>query len=352
MIDSLDGLRHDVVVGGHNDDTDVRDLRASGTHGGECLMTRGIEESDMTSVGKLHVVGAYMLRDASGLAGDYIGLADIVEKRCLAVVHVTHDGDYRRTADKLILRILLLIDGLDHLGRDILGFESELLGYDIDRFGVKTLVDAHHHSEAHTCAYDLIDRHIHERGKIVGGNELSQLQHAAFGCLQFVGLTFALGIDLFLLLAPFGRFLQTLVLVGQAGESLLDLPLNILLGHLRMRLRAMTLTVAPALAVAVALLLVLALSASVLSRLLGGLLYIDFFFSSDTLALLAVACGCRSSCGSTLALTTGGDTVVALLFFALTARTCRLVDSRQVDLADHIDIKCRTGVGAEHSIGF
>ena len=50
VVDGLDGLRHDAVVGGDDDDTDVGDLGAAGTHGGEGFVARGVEERYVTSV--------------------------------------------------------------------------------------------------------------------------------------------------------------------------------------------------------------------------------------------------------------------------------------------------------------
>jgi hypothetical protein len=44
-----------------------------------------------------HLIGADVLGDAAGLAGDHVGAADRVEQRGLAVVDVAHDGDDRRT---------------------------------------------------------------------------------------------------------------------------------------------------------------------------------------------------------------------------------------------------------------
>ena len=40
VVDRLDGLRHDAVVGGDDDHGDVGDLGAAGAHGGERLVAR------------------------------------------------------------------------------------------------------------------------------------------------------------------------------------------------------------------------------------------------------------------------------------------------------------------------
>ncbi len=93
--DRLAGGRHHAVVGGDDQHRDVGRLRPAGTHGGEGLVTRSIEEGDLAALG-IDLVGADVLGDAAGLALGHVGGADRVEQLGLAVVDVTHDGDDRR----------------------------------------------------------------------------------------------------------------------------------------------------------------------------------------------------------------------------------------------------------------
>ena len=46
VVERLDGLRHHAVVGRDHEDRDVGDLRTTGTHGGERLVARGVDERD------------------------------------------------------------------------------------------------------------------------------------------------------------------------------------------------------------------------------------------------------------------------------------------------------------------
>ena len=108
MVDRLDGLRHDAVVGGDDDDGDVGDLGAAGAHGGEGLVARGVEEGDPLAVVR-DLVGADVLGDAAGLAGGDLGLADRVEQAGLAVVDVAHDRDHGRARLQVAARV---VDGL------------------------------------------------------------------------------------------------------------------------------------------------------------------------------------------------------------------------------------------------
>ena len=93
VLDGLDRLRHHAVIGRHDQDHQVSDLRAAGTHCGEGLVTRRVDENHRMAVRRLDLVGADSLRDAAGLAGGDLGLADRVEDGCLSVVDVTQDRD-------------------------------------------------------------------------------------------------------------------------------------------------------------------------------------------------------------------------------------------------------------------
>ena len=115
------------------------DCDTTGTHGGERLVTRGVDEGDPTVVAVdlgVHLVGADVLGDATGLLGDDVGVAQRVEELGLSVVDVTHDGDDRRTGLEVVLVALvgaeLEVEGLEQLavlvlGRDDLDDVVELL---------------------------------------------------------------------------------------------------------------------------------------------------------------------------------------------------------------------------------
>ena len=129
VIDRLLGLGHDAIVGGDHEDDDVGDLRPPGSHGGESLMTRRIQEGDLPAV-KLHVVGADMLGNPAGLAGNDVGLADGVQERSLTVINVSHDGNHRRTLQEALRLIGDELYDLVQVHRHVLDFISEVGGQD------------------------------------------------------------------------------------------------------------------------------------------------------------------------------------------------------------------------------
>ena len=108
VIDGLDRLGHDAVVCGHHEDDDVGHLRTPGAHGREGGVTRRVDEGDRVAL-PLDLVGADVLGDASGFAGDDVGGADPVEQERLAVVDVTHDGHHRRTRPLVGLVLFLVV---------------------------------------------------------------------------------------------------------------------------------------------------------------------------------------------------------------------------------------------------
>ena len=167
VVERLDRLRHHAVVGRHHQDGDVGRLGAAGTHGGERLVTRGVDEGDLALVtvdlGR-HLVGADGLGDAAGLAGHHVGLADRVQQLRLAVVDVTHDGDDRRPGREILLAALVLteldVEALQQLavlvlGRDDLDLVVELTGQHLEGVLGHGLGGRHHLAQ--------VEQHLDQR---------------------------------------------------------------------------------------------------------------------------------------------------------------------------------------------
>src|SRR5918994_1748601 len=159
VVDRLARLRLHAVVGRHHDDRDVGDLRAAGAHRRERLMARRVEEGGDLVVGRVDLVGADVLRDAAGLAGGHLGLADGVEQRRLAVVDMAHDGhDGGARLEVLVvvlerrLRVLLVrdVDDLDLL--------VELVREHLDGVVGQRLGQRGHLAQLHQLLDDVGDR--------------------------------------------------------------------------------------------------------------------------------------------------------------------------------------------------
>ena len=79
MPDRLDGLLHDPVIGGDDEDDDVGDVGAAGAHRGKRLMARGVDKGDLLAAFEGNAVGADMLGNAARFAGRDIGFTQRVE---------------------------------------------------------------------------------------------------------------------------------------------------------------------------------------------------------------------------------------------------------------------------------
>ncbi len=105
VVDRLDRLRHDAVVGRDDQHDDVGGLHAAGAHGGERLVARRVQEEDFAP-GGFDLGGGDVLRDAAEFAFDDLAAAVIVEDRGLAVVDVAHDRDDRRPRVQVFFAVL------------------------------------------------------------------------------------------------------------------------------------------------------------------------------------------------------------------------------------------------------
>ena len=187
MIDRLDGLRHDAVVGGDHQDDDIGDLGAAGAHGGEGGVAGGVDERDLVAV-LLDLVGADVLGDAAGLAGDDAGAADGVEQRGLAVVDVAHDGDHRRTRLEIGFVVgageqALLDVGLGDAANGV----THLLGDELGGVGVDDVGGLDHLALLHQVLDHLDDALGHAVGEFLDGDRLGD-DHLAHDLLARAGL--------------------------------------------------------------------------------------------------------------------------------------------------------------------
>ena len=94
VANSLFGLGHDAVIGGHNQNHNVGCLRSTHTHSGERFVTWRIDEGNNIAV-VVGLVGTNVLGNTARFASNNVGVTDGVEQLGLTVIDVTHDGDNR-----------------------------------------------------------------------------------------------------------------------------------------------------------------------------------------------------------------------------------------------------------------
>ena len=142
MVDGFDRLRHDAVIGGHDENDDIGYRSAAGSHGGESRVPRGVNDCDLL-VFVFFLVGTDGLRNAASLVACDIAMADGIDEGSLAVVDVAHDGHDRGPFDQVLGVVMnlelvkMLLVHHDFLLEVIVELEAD----GADRFVVEQLVD-------------------------------------------------------------------------------------------------------------------------------------------------------------------------------------------------------------------
>src|SRR5690606_23119406 len=195
VVDRLHRLRHDAVVGRHHDHRDVGRAGTTGTHGGERLVTRGVDEGDQPLLAVQlggHLVGTDVLGDATRLALADRRLPDGVQQPGLTVVDVTHDGHHRRPVLEVLLGADVLavgdVEGLQQLAvlflrRDDLDLVVHLRAEQLEDVVGDRLGRGHHLAE--------MEQHLHQRRRVRVDLLREVGQRSTTG--QADGLTVALG---------------------------------------------------------------------------------------------------------------------------------------------------------------
>ena len=162
VVDRLNGLRHDAIVGRNDEHDDVGDFGAAGAHLREGLVARCVDERDEAAVLD-GLVRADVLRDATGLAGDDVRGPDAVEQQGLAVVDVTHHRDDRRPRPLRVgVVIIVVVEQLLELELLLLsGLDEQEVRADLEREQLHLLV-GERHGRGHHLA--LLQQEAHDVG--------------------------------------------------------------------------------------------------------------------------------------------------------------------------------------------
>ena len=100
MVYGFDSLRHDTVIGSNNQDDQIRNFGAAGTHFSKSFMSRGIQKDNLAFISG-NMIGADVLRDSSGFIFCNFGFSYHIKKRCFPVIHMPHNCDHRGPLDEL-----------------------------------------------------------------------------------------------------------------------------------------------------------------------------------------------------------------------------------------------------------
>ena len=173
MVDRLDGLRHDAVVGSHDQDDNVGHLGTAGTHGRKGGVARGIDEGDLAVVDH-DLRSTDGLGNTARLAGSDAGVTNGVEQARLAVVDVTHDGDDRGTGLK-VGGIVVEREGVLLLGGDDLDLAAQVVGNELDEVVGHGLRHRERRAQQEQALDDVVGRNVERLGELLDGNALGDL---------------------------------------------------------------------------------------------------------------------------------------------------------------------------------
>ena len=264
VVDRLDGLRHDAVVGSHDQNDDVGHLGAASTHGRKGRVTGGIDEGDLAVVDH-DLRSADSLRNAARLAGSDAGVTDGVEQRRLAVVDVTHDGDDRGARLK-VGGIVVEREGVLLLGGDDLDLTAQVVGNQLDEVVGHGLRHGERRAQQEQALDDVVGRNVERLSELLDGNALGNLDGVELLGVHALGQRL-LNLALFLSLCGLALALLLALFAATSGlaRSLLDGGTS-LLEHL---LAAVLLGLASHAAVVVLFVVVTALALFALALLIG-----------------------------------------------------------------------------------
>ena len=303
VVDRLDGLGHDAVVGSHDQNDDVGHLGTTGTHGRKGGMARGIDEGDLAVVDH-NLRSADCLGNAARLAGSDTGVTDGVEEARLAVVDVAHDGDDRGAWLK-VGGIVVEREGVLLLGGDDLDLTAQVVGNELDEVVGHGLRHGERRAQQEQALDDVVGRNVEGLGELLDGNALGNLDgvellgvHALGQRLLYLALLLSLcSLALALLLA-------LLAATGGLARGLLDGSTS-LLEHL---LAAVLLGLASHAAVVVLFVVVTALALLALALLVGvG----EVHAGSDVVAGVGAMAVRTALGGVALGVVVGGVAIVA-----------------------------------------
>ena len=173
MVDRLDRLRHDAVIGGDDQNDNVGDLGAARAHLRKRGMARRVDEGNACVVRKLHLIGADMLGDPAGFAGGDIGRPQRIQERRLAVIDMAHDGHHRWAGHQAASVIRFAFQADFHVRcAHPLHLVAELMHHQFGGIALDTLGHRRGDAQLHELFHYLDAPHRHAVGKFLDGDGL------------------------------------------------------------------------------------------------------------------------------------------------------------------------------------
>ncbi len=222
VVNGFNGLWHDTVVCGNNQNGNISCQCTSGTHFGKGGMARGIQEGNALTV-YVYTVCTNGLRNTTGFSGGNGCVTDGVQNRSFTMVNVTHNTDNRIPRKQIFLCIYGIIDNLIFNGNHVFSFYRGTQLFCKNGSGVKIndIVDGGHLAQGEELLNNFSGSHTQFFCKFTNGDFIAHLDNPGlFGafCLNSLqtlcfGFPF-LGANPLLTAVLLGLLLQLLLIAG------------------------------------------------------------------------------------------------------------------------------------------
>ena len=182
MLDSLDGLRLDAIIGSDDQDDDISRSCTTRTHRCKGRVPGRIQKCNFSLV-DVDRVRTDMLGDTAGLAGRDLGVAYVIEQSGLAMIDVSHDGNDWCPYDLITgWRLICQQVCIDIRAADRLGDMTQLFHHQDRSVLIDDLVNRHHRAHVEQDLDDFIALHCHLLRKLRHGNAFGNLDLADNRC--------------------------------------------------------------------------------------------------------------------------------------------------------------------------
>ncbi len=215
MVNSLTGLRHNAIICSNDKNDNISNLCSTGTHHGECGVSRSIEEYHFALTFESNLVCADMLGYSPKLTFSYLSGTNGIEQLGLTMVNVTHYRNDWCTIDHILVSLRFTSDKCLIIQGYKVDFTVVITTDNLSCLKVDLLVNRHHHTHLEQFGNNLTSLQIHLLGQIRDRDDFHHIyllgNRSELGsCL----LLSSLDLELFL-------FLSISLLVG-SGISLLE----------------------------------------------------------------------------------------------------------------------------------
>ena len=173
VVDGLNGLGHNAVVGSNHQNDDIGYLGAASTHGGKCLMARGVDEGNLATI-DVNDRSTDMLRNAASLTRRDAGVANGVEQRRFAMVDVAHNGNHGRTRLEVFF-LVVVHDGEFLFRRHDAHLAAHIVGDELDKLVAHGLGDGKGLAEQEQALDHVARGYAEQVGEFAHGGTLHDL---------------------------------------------------------------------------------------------------------------------------------------------------------------------------------